>query len=216
MDLSILQSLTPNLAAFFHLAPETLLAWILVLCTVANIIGRIIPDDATGVLGAVRDVCKALGLYVANRVSSGVTVNDVAKSIVQPADKTIEDLASQSGTLIPDVVDQVVAPFPGLQPRGPDGKFVKSSDIDTSKALSPWIVGIIAVVLALTLNGCAAFLGGLNKVGTTICSHEAETRLALEAAKLRAFEIEDPAQRATAIKSIQLSLNALDSCHASG
>lgn len=216
MDLSILQSLTPNVAAFFHLAPETLLAWLIFMATLANIIGRLIPDDKTGPLGAIRETCKILGLYVGNRVTSGVTVNDVAKSIVKPADPVVEELASASDTLIPDVVEQVVPAFPGLPPRGPDGKFIKASDVDNSKALMHWATPILAVVIALSMGGCAMLWTGLTAIGNATCKNESTVRPALEAALYDANNEPDPAKRAEKIRSAQVGLNALDACHATG
>jgi len=40
---------------------------ILVVAKVAEVIGKLIPDDKTGFLGAVRKVCKFLALYVSNK-----------------------------------------------------------------------------------------------------------------------------------------------------
>lgn len=49
---------------------------------VANVVGRVIPDDAKGILGVVRKVAKVVGLYASNRVKSGKSVNTVVREIV--------------------------------------------------------------------------------------------------------------------------------------
>ena len=40
-----------------------------VIIAIANIIGKAIPDTATGFLGGVRKVCKVIGLYVHNKTA---------------------------------------------------------------------------------------------------------------------------------------------------
>jgi hypothetical protein len=45
----------------------SLLALVGALVALANVIGKMIPDDATGPLGIVRKVCKVIGLYVPNK-----------------------------------------------------------------------------------------------------------------------------------------------------
>jgi hypothetical protein len=73
MDLSILQAFIPNLAGFLNVEPATALLFITLLVTVANLIGRLIPDDKVGVLGFVRDLCKLIGAYTPNRTASNPT-----------------------------------------------------------------------------------------------------------------------------------------------
>ena len=51
-----------------------------VVVLVSQLIGKAIPDDATGFLGLVRKLAKILGLYVNNRITKDVTVVDPAKS----------------------------------------------------------------------------------------------------------------------------------------
>jgi len=53
-----------------------------VIVTVCGAIGRAIPDDATGVRGMIRMVAKVIGFVVSPRISKGLSVNDVAKSVV--------------------------------------------------------------------------------------------------------------------------------------
>lgn len=46
----------------------------------ARLVARFIPDDKTGFLGLVRKVSRVVGLDLSNRISSGVSQNDVAKA----------------------------------------------------------------------------------------------------------------------------------------
>jgi len=207
MDLSLLQYMLPDAARFFNLAPETLLAYLIMICTLCNIVSRLIPDDVKGFMGVIRNVCTVLGLYVGNRVTRGVTVNDIAKSIVKPADAGIVDLAKGDETLIQEATTDPVTPaFPGLPARGADGKFV------SPKALTHWMVPVLALAVMLTLGGCAT----LGTVGNTICRNETSARLGLELALTQAYTIGDPLKRTNTIRAIQASLNALDACHVSG
>ena len=68
------------LATWLGVSPVTLLAITIVLMTGFNIIGRVIPDSATGWLGNLRKVCKVLGLFIQNRVLPGITASEVALS----------------------------------------------------------------------------------------------------------------------------------------
>lgn len=73
-------SLIPAIAARLHVAPASLVFWIFVANIAARGIARRIPDDATGFWGFVRQSAAILGVEVASRVTSGVTVQDVAKA----------------------------------------------------------------------------------------------------------------------------------------
>lgn len=119
MDLSLLQQLVPDLAGWLHLPPSTLLLYIILIGTGSNIVSRVIPDDVTGFWGGVRRLATVLGAYVPNRITSGVTTNDVVRQIVTPASNQAIQAAEQPGTLIHEVVDDmankpVVPAFPGL------------------------------------------------------------------------------------------------------
>lgn len=120
MDLSGVEAIIPPLAQYFNIEPATMLLITGVTVTVANVLSRVIPDDAKGILGGVRKVASVIGVYVSNRVTSGVTTNDVVREVVGviPVDaaKKVEELASQDDALIPKVTDvPTVAAFPGLQ-----------------------------------------------------------------------------------------------------
>lgn len=57
----------------------------------SGLIGRLIPDDEKGILGLIRDCAKILGLYASNRITSGVTVNQVAEAVAENARETGND-----------------------------------------------------------------------------------------------------------------------------
>lgn len=56
--------------------------YVAVVVTIANLIGRLIPDTATGWQGNVRKVAKVIGLYLGNRVAPGVSANDAAQATI--------------------------------------------------------------------------------------------------------------------------------------
>lgn len=129
MDLSVLQDILPDLAGYLNLDPATVLLYIGIICTGCNIVGRLIPDDATGVVGQVRDIVKMIGFYAPNRVSRGVTVNDVVNQVIGAGDSNrVVEMAKDDDALVPEVVEdrKIVPAFPGRAGpnRGPDGKFV--------------------------------------------------------------------------------------------
>ncbi len=73
-----LSDLATQLGALIGVQPSTLLLFIMVITTLANTGARLIPSDATGTLGTLRKICAIIGVYVSSRVTSGVTVEDVA------------------------------------------------------------------------------------------------------------------------------------------
>lgn len=77
-----IEKLIPPIAQMLGLDPATLLLLVGVIVAVGNLLGRLIPDDATGVLGIVRKISKFVGLYASNRVSSGLSVNQVARQVL--------------------------------------------------------------------------------------------------------------------------------------
>jgi hypothetical protein len=72
-------TMIPEIAAHLGIAPSTLVFWIVVINVASRAISRRIPDDAVGFWGGVRQLTAILGAEVASRVTSGVTVKDVAK-----------------------------------------------------------------------------------------------------------------------------------------
>lgn len=127
MDLSGIEAFIPDIAAYFHVQPATLLLLIGIVCTGANIVSRLIPDDAVGFPGFVRKVCSVIGVYASNRVTSGISINDLGKKLVGSqvplvTDIAIRNAAGDAAALIPEVVedatDLVIPAFPGLQEKG--------------------------------------------------------------------------------------------------
>lgn len=78
-----LDFLLAAIASQFGLNPASLVLLIGTIVSVSQLIGKLILDDATGWLATVRKVAKVLGLYVSNRVSAGISVGDVAASVLE-------------------------------------------------------------------------------------------------------------------------------------
>lgn len=68
---------------------ESILAKVALVSLVANAIGRLIPDSATGIPGFIRKVCKVIGIYVPNRITPQDSTVSVAKEVL--ADQVNED-----------------------------------------------------------------------------------------------------------------------------
>jgi hypothetical protein len=69
------------LAGVLGVSPATFLLILGVVVSVCNLVGKLIPDDATGYLAIIRKIAKVLGLYVSTRITSDVTVNDAARAV---------------------------------------------------------------------------------------------------------------------------------------
>lgn len=78
-----------------HLDGVTLLMLLMMLSMVCQVIGKLIPDDATGWKGYVRQGAKIVGLYVSNRIQPGVSVTTVAKASVSQVPEVVDDLIEQ-------------------------------------------------------------------------------------------------------------------------
>jgi hypothetical protein len=76
-------TLIPMVADQLGIPPSSLVFYLFVLSGLANVTARLIPDDATGWKATVRKVASIVGVYVSSRVTSGVTVNDVAKAALE-------------------------------------------------------------------------------------------------------------------------------------
>lgn len=64
----------------FGISPEKLAIILVVISLVCRVVGKLIPDSATGILAGVRRVAKFIGLQVENRIEPGVTTEDVSKA----------------------------------------------------------------------------------------------------------------------------------------
>lgn len=69
----------PDLAKLLGIPQGTLLLLIFVAVIVSRAITRAIPDDATGMLAVIRNLTAIIAVEVSPRITSGVTVKDVAK-----------------------------------------------------------------------------------------------------------------------------------------
>lgn len=76
-------NLAPDLARLLGINPATLVLLLWIIVQAANVGARLIPNDATGYLGVLRKICALIGLYVSSRITSGVTVNDTAKAVIE-------------------------------------------------------------------------------------------------------------------------------------
>ena len=134
------------IAAWLGISPVTLIVMLPASVAVANVVTRVIPDDATGVLRLVRLATKFIGLYAANRVTSGVTVNDVAKTFadgVRSAQAAKDKLDALGVKQANEVLNQR-----GL--RDASGRFVSRTDGSVSHKVG----------LTLGLLGLIIFLAG--------------------------------------------------------
>lgn len=68
-----------TVGSFLGLEPAEVFGVLAVVSLVCRLIGKAIPDDAGGLLGFIRTGCKVLGLYVSNRVTSGISTTDAAR-----------------------------------------------------------------------------------------------------------------------------------------
>jgi len=93
MDIS---NLAPEIAKLLGVQPSTLVLLIMVIGTIANAAARLIPQDATGPLAVVRKIAAVIGVYVPSRVTSGVSVTDVAQAALG-APPIPQNLELQSG-----------------------------------------------------------------------------------------------------------------------
>lgn len=187
-----------HLASRYGIDPITMLAILGLVVALSNVIGRLIPDDAVGTLGFIRKVAKAIGLYVSNRVSSGVSVNQVAKAAIGvEQEHPVVDLMKESGALPPD--NGVILG------RNDKGQFTNLK--------SHWIVGLIALMVMCALVSACSTVGiGLEATGKALCLRHDQVQLGLIVARTKAESIVDPVKREAAIGAINTTQAALDSC----
>lgn len=91
---------------------------------ISNFLYRLIPDDSVGWKAVAKSIFKVVGLYTSNRITSGVTVNDIAKEIAKEPIGDINrarEVAERVDERIEEVVESAPVPaFPGLRNRGRD------------------------------------------------------------------------------------------------
>lgn len=141
------------------LDPLTVVGMVPLLVIALNLIGRAIPDDKTGPAGWLRTIAKIGGLYISNRVASGVSANSVVKVAagLKPVAEVpalfdrLVDAPAPALELTEDLTPENQQPlFPGVQ-RGADGAFVSNK----AKLESPIWTGLVALGLILYLSSCA-------------------------------------------------------------
>lgn len=165
----------------FHwlgISGTSVMVTLLVVSTICNTIARAIPEDATGWKGVVRQICKIIGLYVSSRVTNGISVTDVARSMVQapPSDPQTDAAIDQriADTPVDPPADAPVTPaFPNLATR-------------TARPLGGTPLSWLALALMplFLLTSCAGVTAssGLNtgaQVVTKICESQTEIDLVL-------------------------------------
>jgi hypothetical protein len=87
-----LNALVPDVARALGLSPSLLLILLMYVPRLARAVGRAIPDDATGFPGFARRLCAVVSADVPNRVTSGVTTDEVAlaAATTAPIDAKVE------------------------------------------------------------------------------------------------------------------------------
>ena len=129
VDLSGIEHYIPNVAAFLGVEPATALFLVTVIVVVANLVSKFIPDDKTGVLGLIRKIATFVGIAASNRISAGLTVNEVVKSTV-PIVEHISEVQDQMESKL-EGFGEVVQAFPGAGGPRRDpatGKFQKGNE----------------------------------------------------------------------------------------
>lgn len=130
VDLSGIEMYIPHVAQMLGIEPATALLIVGVIVVASNLVGKFIPDDATGALAGIRRLAKFIGVSASNRISAGLTVNEIAKTTVPIIEHlgTVQDMAESKL----DSIGEIVQAFPGinksepeLPERGEDGKFKK-------------------------------------------------------------------------------------------
>lgn len=101
--------LADYLVASLGIEPAILMGAFAFLSLGCRLIGKTIPDDATGWKGAARKVCKVVGLYVSNRVTSGVSVTDVSKAVMQAKVPVKSEAGRFTSTTVGDLARGITA-----------------------------------------------------------------------------------------------------------
>lgn len=74
----------------------TMLRWLPIVILVCQWVGKLIPDDKTGLWAVARKVLLSIGLYSSNRIRSGVSVADVADASMSIANVAREARARKA------------------------------------------------------------------------------------------------------------------------
>lgn len=131
VDLSGIQDYIPPIAQALGIEPATVLLLAGLTVMFANLFAKLIPDDRTGFLGFVRKICRFIGFAASNRIASGLTVNEIARTTV-PIIEHIGEVQEQMESKLEGFGTEIVQAFPGVS-KGPGrdpvtGKFLKKGD----------------------------------------------------------------------------------------
>lgn len=179
------------------LQPATLVLLGGFLITASNVVSRLIPDDATGFLRLVRLATKLIGANVSSRVTSGVTVNDVTRSLLQTDDSKPEIDATLKAN--------------GVLPNGGIAGITRAANGKFTKAQSPFYVTVLVFLFAIVSFG---FLGGCadKNLIQTICSRQIAINAAGNLALKEAYLIKDPIKQQIAIDAANATLDLIKGC----
>jgi len=72
--------------AVLGLEGTSLLVLLIFVSMICQVVARLIPEDATGWRNVVRVIASIVGLHVANRITGGVTVSDIANEFIKRRD----------------------------------------------------------------------------------------------------------------------------------
>lgn len=119
IDLSWIEGLIPNLAAYLNIQPSTVMFIWIALTVICNLTSRVIPSDAVGWKGGLRDICKIVGIHAQDRVTRGVKTIDVTRAVVESRLPSVIRAATADSEEMPEVIEDVLAAprtpaFPGL------------------------------------------------------------------------------------------------------
>ena len=151
----VLNRLVDLLPGLVGLDVETFYIILVALVTVCNLLGRIIPDSATGVLGVIRKIAKVVGLYLGNRVTPNVSTNTVGRAIAATVPDSTLKYASENlsdavdfGKPIGSVADEVVnasdAKLASTSTRSSKTTSARKGPFAGEKLRSPAFAGISA------------------------------------------------------------------------
>lgn len=194
-----------GLADWLGIRPISLLALTLLAMGLFNLAGRLIPDNATGWLGVVRKACKILGIFIQNRVLSGVSVGELALHAAGTAKRAdaIATVAAEAQGI--EILSPPPPPSPselagrsalGATPTGVNG-FI------TVKLLMILTICIGVTGAAVILSSCAAVPVGI-QVGHIVCNNRDDAQKLLDS--LRGDHTSPAAQKVFAILAITCPL----------
>lgn len=205
------------------ISQATLALLIPLIILVSNYLSRAIPDDSVGVMGVLNKVFKVLGLYLSSRVTSGVSVDQIAKvaagtkaldsvpKLAESIDTALHDGLNEPAGMGLEAMQAAKELFPGVT-RGPDGKFQKKDATLKSHWLSAVGTFLMVAVMFGLLSGCATMTAS----ASYMCKNEQMIRTATQLGIFRALSEPDPVKRETLLSAYAITNAALDKCRIAG